>query len=57
MKIIIKTEGELYACYIPKHDLYFSSKIKEGKEKIQRKAKAMVQCKENFLKEFPQYRK
>ena len=49
-------EGTRYACYIKEHDMYFSSKIEFGDPHIIRKARAMVKAKENFLKDFPQYK-
>ena len=50
------TEEKSYACYIREHDMYFSSAIDKGMEMIIRKTRAMIQAKENFIKEFPQYK-
>lgn len=54
---IIHKDENFHVCYIPKHDMYFSSLKEKGKDEIYRKAKAMITAKENFLKEFPEYKK
>ncbi len=57
MKLKIETEGKYYACHEYEHDLYFSSLIEKGMERVLQKAKAMIKSKENFEKDFPQYKK
>lgn len=46
-----------YSCYVKEHDIYFGASVEKGVPEIIRKAKAMIQSKENFLLEFPQYKK
>jgi len=47
-------DNVLYSCHIREHDMWFCAKtIIE----VEKKAKAMIQSKENFLNEFPKYKK
>ena len=47
------TDNILYSCHVKEHDLYFSARTIDM---IERKAKAMIQSKENLLRDFPQYK-
>jgi len=42
-------DNVLYSCHIREHNLYFSA---TSIDMIEKKAKAMIQSKENFLREF-----
>lgn len=46
-----------YSCYIKEHDIYFSSRVEKGMDMIIKKTRAMIQAKENFIREYPEYNK
>lgn len=61
MKIIIvdgmtvqyAPSGTRYTCHVVETELFFSSKDIES---IEKKARVMIQMREKFLKEYPEYR-
>lgn len=52
MKIETKIEGRHYACYIPEHDIYFCSYVEKGMEMVEKRAKALVKCKTEFMMKY-----
>jgi hypothetical protein len=42
-------------CYIKEHDIYFSAKNGDN-EMVIKKTRALINAKDNFLIEFPQYK-
>jgi len=47
--------GSRYTCHIVEHDMFFSTKI-DDEETVIKKARFMVEAKERFLNDYPQYR-
>jgi hypothetical protein len=45
-------KGDIWVCHIPSHNMYFGSKVENGEEEVQKKAKAMIKAYEDYYMEW-----